>query len=567
MNTDLLDCIIIGAGVSGIAAAAELLEHNRRIQIIDSGKPWSERKRDDNKDISIGFGGAGLFSDGKLSLKPAGTNLWKLKKELIDYASMKAIEIFKKNDIKLRNINKEKKLNLLEKQKYYDTYMISLDKRERIINNYYSLMQKYCHFREDAVRVERCDGYFTVFSKDASNNINSYDSKTILYTGGKNGCHYFDSIVGEEIKEFENFEIGIRLETDSSTFDLYMNNQIDCKIIENIDEYEIRTFCCCRDGIVVESQIGKTKYYNGNSDIKTDKSNIGINIRINKHLFDTDFSELVEKINQDSDTIYFKVAINDFINKKRTFINDTADKHIISFLSKYFPMALNNTNTQIFGPSVEHYGYYPVTNDELKLKNRNIWLAGDCTGKFRGLLPAFISGIVSAKSICNYITNDHTLQLRNLNIKNSSIENLKVVFTAQSKKYFYCRDAVCEYVLDKKCLPLNSFRVFDYFLSDRVNRDIIRQGNNKLIEIAEELWVFGPIADGVLFEIFYAKKIGKKIRFFSISALGSDIAEISIDKIVFEPEVHSKQITKNDLLSFVKYGVSGASTNQNEFDF
>lgn len=44
---------------------------------------------------------------------------------------------------------------------------------------------------------------------------------------------------------------------------------------------------------------------------------------------------------------------------------------------------------------------------------------------------------------------------------------------------------------------------------------MIRRGNNQLIKICDELWVFGSIADGVLFEIASAIDPGEKIRFFS----------------------------------------------------
>ena len=55
----------------------------------------------------------------------------------------------------------------------------------------------------------------------------------------------------------------------------------------------------------------------------------------------------------------------------------------------------------------------------------------------------------------------------------SSTEPLPVVFTAQSKVYFYCRDAVCEFVFQNNAVPVNPFRVFEYFLGDRVDRDLV----------------------------------------------------------------------------------------------
>jgi len=121
----------------------------------------------------------------------------------------------------------------------------------------------------------------------------------------------------------------------------------------------------------------------------------------------------------------------------------------------------------------------------------------------------------------------------------SSKEPLPVVYTAQSKVYFYCRDAVCEYVFSRQAVPLNPFRVFEYFLHDKVDRDLVRQGNNNLLRIVDELWVFGQtIADGVLFEILLAKELGKPIRYFTIDNRAEMIKEIEPEDLRFEREVY-----------------------------
>jgi len=91
---------------------------------------------------------------------------------------------------------------------------------------------------------------------------------------------------------------------------------------------------------------------------------------------------------------------------------------------------------------------------------------------------------------------------------------LPVVFTAQSKLHFYCRDAICEFVFNQGAVPVNPFRLYEYFLADRVDRDLIRQANNNLIRKCDELWVFGEtIADGILFEILYAEKLKMPVKY------------------------------------------------------
>ncbi len=125
---------------------------------------------------------------------------------------------------------------------------------------------------------------------------------------------------------------------------------------------------------------------------------------------------------------------------------------------------------------------------------------------------------------------------------NASVR-LPVVFTAQSKVFFYCRDAVCEFVFKRNAIPVNPFRVFEYFLGDRVDRNLVRQGNNNLIHVVDELWVFGEtIADGVLSEIFLAKVLRKPICFFTIDNRADKIREITSSRLYnhlhFEQQVY-----------------------------
>ena len=112
-------------------------------------------------------------------------------------------------------------------------------------------------------------------------------------------------------------------------------------------------------------------------------------------------------------------------------------------------------------------------------------------------------------------------------------EKKPIVFTALSKKCFYMRMLIVKYVLENGCVPINPFMSFDYYLTDTVDRNIIRNANNNLVAIADELWVFGSISNGVMAEIRQVSDMKKPIRFFSIEN-DRDIAEIQNDKLLFE---------------------------------
>ena len=80
-----------------------------------------------------------------------------------------------------------------------------------------------------------------------------------------------------------------------------------------------------------------------------------------------------------------------------------------------------------------------------------------------------------------------------------------------------------------------------------MDRDLVRQGNNNLIRIVDELWAFGQtISDGVLFEILLAKELGKPIRFFTIDNRADRIREIAPKQLHFEREVYKTYGLRHD---------------------
>jgi hypothetical protein len=135
----------------------------------------------------------------------------------------------------------------------------------------------------------------------------------------------------------------------------------------------------------------------------------------------------------------------------------------------------------------------------------------------------------------------------------SSTRERPIVFTAQSKTHFYCRDAICEFVFKRGAVPVNPFRTFGYFLGDRVDRDVVREANNNLIRIADELWVFGTrIANGVLFEIAYARDLGKPVRLYTVGNRSTDIRPVPVERLRFENELYGRGVTRENLIAMVE---------------
>ena len=114
--------------------------------------------------------------------------------------------------------------------------------------------------------------------------------------------------------------------------------------------------------------------------------------------------------------------------------------------------------------------------------------------------------------------------------------NKKLVYTAMTKHLFYFRVHISKFVVEQGGVPLNPFMIFDYFLLDTVDRHEVRAGNNTIVARSDEIWVFGPVSNGVLAEINLAKQLNKPTRYFKV-ANSRDIVEITKDEAYFEDEV------------------------------
>lgn len=111
-----------------------------------------------------------------------------------------------------------------------------------------------------------------------------------------------------------------------------------------------------------------------------------------------------------------------------------------------------------------------------------------------------------------------------------------LVYTAMSKHYFYFRMHISCYVLEQEMVPLNPFMLFDYFLLDRVDRDLVRNANNSVLLKSDQVWVFGPISNGVLAEILLAQKNHIPVRYFRIEKPHTFVP-IECDEVEMEEEV------------------------------
>lgn len=548
--------VVIGGGVAGLSAAYILSKDERRVLVIDHGPQLYQRSRECPYDIANGIGGAGLYSDGKLSFPPSATNLWTLDKDALRSAYCSFQDFLSQFRVIVPDFTEEilKPIEfkpVLHKQ--YDSLLLSLEQRMQIV---YAMAMEIGSpnilTQTSVTKLSKKDGYYHI-SIETNGEKRLVVAESIILAGGKYCFDYIrkisENITLDDLQE--RYEIGIRVECKNEDFDKFDDEQIDVKIIDKSRENHIRTFCCSRNGIVVRSRSYEYESYNGSSGEQhnTGNSNIGILIAIPK----IDALDMRNKYSNVADDSW-RMSLHNFMQEGELVYTTEIDNLLREFLQTHFPKMCSADNAILYYPSFERFGTYPRLSKTLRYGDENIWVVGDATGVFRGMMPAFVSGFLAA-IVSRQVVNDNEL-FSKFHIKPSSTKPCKTVFTAQSKQTFYCRDAVCQFVFQQGAIPVNPFRVFDYFLGDRVNRDLVRNGNNELIRRCDELWVFGLVSDGVLFEIATCRQTGKRIRYFTISANADEIREITPKEVSFEPEVHKYQIKRGDLVKFLMYGDS-----------
>lgn len=116
------------------------------------------------------------------------------------------------------------------------------------------------------------------------------------------------------------------------------------------------------------------------------------------------------------------------------------------------------------------------------------------------------------------------------------IKEKPLIYTAMSKHYFYYKEHISKFVIENGGVPMNPFMIYNYFLLDTVDRDDVREGNNNLVMRCDELWVFGPISNGVLAEVKLAKSKNIPVKYYGIRK-PHKIVKIAKDKVEFEEDV------------------------------
>jgi len=457
------DVVIVGCGPSGIFTALELLKNdiNTKILMLDEGKSIKVRKCPKAKtkkcvnclpcNISSGFGGAGAFSDGKLSLsKDVGG--W-----LEDYIGEEKLNelIGYVDDIYLNyGGNPEVSYNaLFANQVEYDCSKYGLkfvkcpvrhlgtEKSQEIMEKLYDYICS-CPNTEvvclaNVLNVSKNNNNYLIEYK-CNGDVISVNSSNIVLAVGRSGAGWLSDLCKKLEIETTNkqVDIGVRVELPRSICDHLTDKLYEFKIYNTSKTTEnvVRTFCMNPGGFVSqENYDAGLAVVNGHSyhDLKSNLTNFALLVSCE---FTSPFNEpvsygkyiarlanmltggpvMVQRLkdlrdgrrsnNERISKLSYKPTLVDAVPGDLSFV---LPSRIINALLETFDAlenicpGISGDQTILYGVEVKFYSSNVVVDNNLMTKYSGMYAIGDGAGITRGLIQASVSGVVCARDIIN----------------------------------------------------------------------------------------------------------------------------------------------------------------------
>jgi uncharacterized FAD-dependent dehydrogenase len=445
---------IVGAGPSAIFAALTLSKVGMEdIAIFERGKDIHERKRGRGMELLCGWGGAGAFSDGKLTLSPkVGGFLgdFILQVELMNllrkadeiYLSFGAPkEVFGQSSDKTEALYQEAKLAGLE--------FIPMEIRHLGTENCVPLLKNI----RDALE-KKADIFFNTSVKEILvengkamgvllENGTQVNAEYVICGPGRVGAEWSKNEVQRlKIPSVPSpVDIGVRVEAPASILKKLTEVAYEAKFIYYSKTFDdkVRTFCMNPFGEVVTETIDEIVTVNGHSyaDKRTENTNFAIlvsstftepfNDPIGYGKYIARLANLLGNgviIQRLGDLLDGRRSTPDRINRcitQPTLISAAPGdlsfvfpyRHLKSIIEMLEALdritpGIFSRHTLLYGVEVKFYTNRVKISPVLETDIQNLFLIGDGAGITRGLMQASISGILAANEILKRMGKEHT---------------------------------------------------------------------------------------------------------------------------------------------------------------
>ncbi len=449
------DVIIVGAGPAGIFAALELTEKNDlKILMLDRGPDINKRKCPASRGFECihcepclllsGWGGAGAFSDGKLTLSTEVggwlnqyISLEELEK-LIDYVDKIYLKFGATRHVyggdleKIEEIERKASLAGLKFIRQKIRHM-GTEKCSQTLRKMRQALDGKIEFKP------KKDVKGLIVKDGAVEGVSTVDGerffgKYVIVAPGRSGAEWLQSEAQAlGLKTLNNpVDVGIRVEVLASVMEELTKALYEPKLIyysKSFDD-QVRTFCVAPYGEVITESYNGVLTVNGQSyaERKTENTNFAI-------LVSTSFTEPFKEpiaygkylarlsnllsggviIQRLGDLEVGRRSTRERISRsivKPTLKNATPGdlsfvlpyryltdiKEMLQALDKISP-GIYSRDTLLYGVEVKFYSSKLQLSNSLETRIRNLFTIGDGAGVTRGLVQASASGIIAAREI------------------------------------------------------------------------------------------------------------------------------------------------------------------------
>ena len=426
--------IIIGAGPAGLFCALTLIDNGIKPIIVEQGKEVNKREQDVNlffkegvlntsSNVQFGEGGAGTFSDGKLTTNLHTPLCKKVIDEFIKFGAPDQIAYINKPHIGTDNLVK-----------------IVANMRNYIIQNGGKFL-----FNTKAVDFTTKENKINSLICVQDGQTLELDTDTVILAIGHSSRDMFKTLYKKNVNiEQKNFSVGVRIEHKQEMINKAqygINTKLklppaEYKLAYHGENHSCYTFCMCPGGrVVASSSEENTIVTNGMSKFARDEENANSAILVNVTPNDLNSSdplagmyfqkELEEKAFILGGKNYYAPIqrVEDFLNnKKSTFIGEVKPSYkpgvTLSNLQEILPDFVIKTlkegiiyfdsKLKGFGlpdsilTGVETRSSSPITikrNEELMSNIEGLYPCGEGAGYAGGIVSAAVDGIKVGRAI------------------------------------------------------------------------------------------------------------------------------------------------------------------------